>query len=66
MTTLRQYIRSKRNKLAVHGSLEFSAQPSEVQEVTFDEDALSQFTESMHDLDEAVLILEKKLKELDK
>lgn len=39
-TSLRQYIRSKRNKLAVHGSLEFSSQPNKVQDVTFDEEAL--------------------------
>lgn len=66
MTKLRQYIRSKRNKLAVHGSLGFSSQPSEVQDVTFDDEALIQFTERMHDFDEAVAVLERKLEELDR
>ena len=63
-TTLKQFIRSKRNKLAVHGSLEFSSQPSEVQDVTFDKEALSQFAQRMHGLDEAVAVLEDELEKL--
>ena len=64
-TTLRQYIRSKRNKLAVHGSLKFSSQPREVQDVTFDDEALSQFEERMYDLDDAVKVLLGELKSLE-
>lgn len=65
-TTLRQYIRSKRNKLAVHGSLEFSSQPREVQDVTFDKEALIQFEKRMQDLDEAVAVLEGELEKIEK
>ena len=63
-TTLKQYIRSKRNKLAVHGSLKFSNQPDTVQKITFDENALKQFAENMEKFDREILILEKKLKDI--
>ena len=39
-TTLRQFLRSKRNKLATHGTVTFSSQPREVQDVTFDDESL--------------------------
>jgi len=64
-TTLKQYLRSKRNKLAVHGSLKFSNQPDGVQEITFDENALEQFAENMERFDREILILEKKLKDIE-
>jgi hypothetical protein len=64
-TTLRQYIRSKRNKLAVHGSLKFSSQPREVQDVILDDEALNQFKQNMHDLDGAVAVLIEELEKLE-
>ena len=64
-TTSKQYIRSKRNKLTVHGSLKFSNQPGAVQEITFDENALDQFTENMEKFDREILILQKKLKDIE-
>ena len=63
--TLKQYIRSKRNKLAVHGYLKFSNQPDTVQEITFDDNALIQFTENMEKLDKEIVLLEKKLKDIE-
>jgi len=65
-TTLRQYIRSKRNKLCTHGSLKFFTQPHEVRNVTFNNKALNQFEERMYSLDEAVIILKNKLDKLEK
>jgi len=63
-TTLRQYIRSKRNKLCVHGSLKFSTQPHEVLDVILNSEALSQFEERMDNLDEAVIVLKGELEKL--
>lgn len=63
-TTLRQFLRSKRNKLATHGTGCFSSQPADVQAVTFDEDALQQYAAAMTQLDEAVFTLERKLARL--
>ncbi len=63
-TTLKQYIRSKRNKLCVHGSLKFSTQPHEVRNVTLNSEALSQFEGRMHNLDEAVIVLKGELEKL--
>lgn len=60
-TNLRHYIRSKRNKLATHGSLAFTTQPQAVQEVTFDDVSLTQFRTAMHELDDAVAKLEQQL-----
>ncbi len=64
-TTLRQYIRSKRNKLCVHGSLKFSTQPHEVRDVILNSEALSQFEERMHNLDVAVIVLKGELEKLE-
>jgi len=62
-TTLKQFIRSKRNKLATHGALAWRDQPAEVQSVTFDQSALEQFRELMEQLDEAVGKLLRKLED---
>lgn len=64
-TTLRQFLRSKRNKLATHGSVAFSSQPREVQDVTFNDESLQQHHDAMTKLDQAVFILEEELKHLD-
>lgn len=64
-TTLRQYIRSKRNKLCAHGSLKFSTQPHEVRDVILNGEALSQFEERMYSLDEAVTVLKGELEKLE-
>ncbi len=64
-TTLRQFIRSKRNKLATHATLAFSTQPRNVQDVTFDEQSLQQYEDAMTQLDGAVFRLEQELKHLE-
>ena len=64
-TTLRQFLRSKRNKLATHGSVAFSSQPREVQDVTFDEESLQQHHDAMTQLDRAVFRLEQRLRRLE-
>jgi hypothetical protein len=64
-TTFRQFLRSKRNKLAVHGTLAFSAQPKEVQDVTLDEAALEQVEDALAELDTAVRDLNRELAELE-
>jgi len=64
-TSLRQYIRSKRNKLATHGSLAFMTQPETVQAVTFDDASLDQFRTAMDALDDAVAKLESHLASLE-
>ena len=64
-TTLRQFIRSKRNKLATHGNVAFSSQPHEVRDVSFDQESLKQFQDAMTRLDHAVFRLEQKLSRLD-
>lgn len=60
-TTLRQFIRSKRNKLATHGLLDFSSQPKDVQNITFNKNSLQQYQDAMFKLDKAVSRLEQKL-----
>ncbi len=64
-TTLRQFIRSKRNKLATHSTVAFSSQPQDVQAVTFDDDALKQYADAMTRLDEAVFRLQEELAHLE-
>ncbi len=61
-TTLRQFIRSKRNKLATHGNVAFSSQPDEVQNVTFDDQSLQQYQDAMTELDGAVFKLDERLR----
>jgi len=65
-TTLRQYVRSKRNRLAVHGTLEYESQPTDVRAVTSDEAALEQFGDAMAELDDAVEDLDRQLAALEK
>ena len=64
-TTLRNYIRNKRNKLAAHGDLSFDSQKDEVQEVTFNEEALDEFKEAMSTLEFEVSQLYRKLSYID-
>jgi len=64
-TTLRQFLRSKRNKVATHGSVAFSSQPREVQDITFDDESLQQHHDAMTKLDQAVFMLEEELKHLE-
>jgi len=64
-TTLRQYLRSKRNKLAVHGTLEYCSQPKDVQAVAFYDDALEQFDDAIEALDVAVDRLDRDLAKLE-
>jgi len=64
-TTLRQFLRSKRNKLATHGTVTFSSQPREVQDVTFDDESLQQHYDAMTRLDAAVFKLEEELRRLE-
>ena len=63
-TNLKQYIRTKRNKMATHGTLEFDAQDKEAQEVTDDHKAIDQYYQAMHELDAAVLNLQAELTKL--
>lgn len=65
-TTLRQFIRSKRNKLATHGDLSFSSQPREVRNVTFSPRALQQFEAAMYSLESAVRALSRGLEAMTK
>jgi hypothetical protein len=60
-TTLREFLRSKRNKLATHRTLAFSNQPSEVQAVTHDKEALRQYSDAMREMEQAVFRLEQAL-----
>ena len=65
-TTLKQFIRTKRNKLATHGTLAFSTQPKEVQAVTFDDSTLQQYHDAMSDLATAILRVLTELEKLEK
>ena len=51
--------------MATHGSLEWSSQPRKVQDVTFDNEALMEFEERMHALDEAVAVLREELEKIE-
>ena len=64
-TNLRRYFRSKRNKLAAHGTLEFTTQPNSVQDVTFDEVSQNQFYSAMEEFDQAIIDLERDLATLE-
>lgn len=64
-TNLKQFFRSKRNKLATHGSLFFSSQHNSVINITFNEENLDQFKEAMIQLNLAVFKLDEKLKVID-
>jgi hypothetical protein len=61
-TTLREFLRQKRNKLATHGDLDFKSQPLDVQNVTQSQRALRQFNQAFDELENAVQILMRQLK----
>lgn len=63
-TTLKQYLRAKRNKLATHGELALASQPKEIQDVTFSKKSLRQFDSAMSKLESAVHILLRRLQQL--
>jgi hypothetical protein len=65
VTTLREYLWSKRNCLALRGTLRWSSQPSEVQDVNGDEVALGQYSAAMGELEDAVADLDEELPQLD-
>ncbi|MCK4593531.1 hypothetical protein KAU45_03450 [bacterium] len=60
-TTFGDYIRHKRNKLTVHGMLEFSSLPEENKAVTFNNDLTDDFTELMEQFEQELLQLEENL-----
>lgn len=64
-TTLRQYLRSKRNKLGTHGSLAFSSHSPAAQEVIMSDEALDQFQDAIDSLTAAVRVLNTRLRELE-
>lgn len=64
-TTLRQYFRNKRNKMATHGPLDFGSQQKEVQDVSWDENSRTQFCSAMPALERAVAQLDAQLKLLE-
>jgi hypothetical protein len=64
-TTLRRYIRSKRNMLATHGSLAFSSHAREARDVIASQRALDQFQDAMDGLTEAVRELDNRLAPID-
>ena len=63
-TNFKQYIRTKRNKLAAHGTLKFDSQDKKAQEVIEDYEALEQYCQAMHRLDTAILKLQSELTKL--
>lgn len=60
-TTLREFIRSKRNKLCTHGDLSFRSQPLKIQTVAWDNNAIEQFNEAHENLNLQVQNLLKQL-----
>lgn len=64
-TNLRQFIRSKRNKLATHGSLMFSSHAEEAREVVYSQQALDQFQDAIDELTLAVRELDRGLGDLE-
>jgi hypothetical protein len=63
-TTLKEYVRIKRNKLATHGELLFESQPNDVVDVTNNQHYIDQYFKAMHQLDIAVMRLSFKLKSI--
>jgi hypothetical protein len=60
-TTLRDYFRTKRNRLATHGTLAFSDQPEEVRAITHEDVSQKQFRDRMDEMRRAVSILDDEL-----
>lgn len=65
-TTLKQFFRSKRNKLATHGSLSFSSQQDSNIDVIINKSNLDQYVEAMNQLSLAVFKLDENLKVIEK
>ena len=65
-STLREFIQNKRNKLAVHGDLSFNNQKEVVKEITFREDYVDQFYETMAKLEYEINMLYNSLLKLRK
>ena len=63
-TTLRQFIRTKRNKLATHRDLSFLSQSKEARNVAYNKIALKQYEAAMHLLETAVLALSRELERM--
>ncbi len=62
--TLKQFLRTKRNKLATHGTMGFDTQNVNAQEVIDNEQAIWQFNNAMEKLDQNVQALLLELEEL--
>ena len=56
-TTLGDYLRLKRNKLATHGDMSFESQSAEVQAITFCDESQEAFDDAMYRLEDAVHLL---------
>ena len=65
-TTLKQFFRSKRNKLATHGSLSFSSQQDSNINVIFNKSNLDQYEAAMNQMNLAVFKLDENLKSMKK
>lgn len=63
-TNFGDYLRISRNKLTTHGDLSFMSLPSDVQHITFDEDAVEQFNELLEKLAECVIELQDSLEKI--
>ena len=61
-TTLREFLRQKRNKLVTYGYLDFESQLFELQKVTHSKRAIRQFNQAFEELESAVQSLLKQLK----
>ena len=61
-TTLREFLRQKRNKLVTYGYLDFESQLFKLQKVTHSKRAIRQFNQAFEELESAVQSLLKQLK----
>ena len=61
-TTLREFLRRKRNKFVTYGYLDFEAQLLELQKLTHSKRAIRQFNQAFEELESAVQFLSKQLK----
>jgi hypothetical protein len=61
-TTLREFLRQKRNKLVTHGYWDFESQLLELQKVTHSKRANRQFNQAFEELENAVQFLLRQLK----
>ena len=63
-TTLREYLRNKRNRLTVHGDLSFHSQDPDVKDVTYSEESITEFNEAYSILEAEVTVLYKALQRI--